>query len=102
MPTANRTSELSPTADIEAIREDLTSLKNDFSSLMSDIASGGKHVAQKGAESIAGTAKSAVDQVKSMHEGACDTIKSHPTASILVAAGIGAIAAKLFFSKGGR
>lgn len=102
MPAPNRTSEIAASEDLNSIREDLASLRSDLSSLVSNVASGGKHAAQMGAQTITSTARTAADHLKSAHSGACEAVKSHPTASILIAAGLGAIAARLVFPKVGR
>ncbi|MCB9843596.1 MAG: hypothetical protein H6812_10095 [Phycisphaeraceae bacterium] len=95
MAAANRTAGVADHSDIEAIREDLATLKSDFGSLVTDLAEGGRHAAQKSAQAIAGSAKSTAEHVKAAHSATCDTVKQHPMAAVLVAAGVGAIAARL-------
>lgn len=103
MSTTNRASGITAEhADLDSIREDLSSLKDDFKSLMTDLAAGGRHAAEKGAKTLADGAKSAADQVKTIQNATCDTVRSHPMASVLIAAGVGAIAARILMFKGGK
>lgn len=103
MSTTNRSSGITAeNTDLDSIREDLTSLKEDFKSLMTDLAAGGRHAAQLGAQTITDGARTAVDQVKSFQNATCDTVRSHPMASVLIAAGVGAIAARLLMFRGGH
>lgn len=103
MSAANRATEIKPEgADISAIRHDITGLKDDFKTLVTDAASTGKDAAKKGAQSLAEGAKTAAEQVKAFQETTCNTVRSHPMASVLIAAGIGAIAARLLMFKGGK
>jgi ElaB/YqjD/DUF883 family membrane-anchored ribosome-binding protein len=93
--------------DMDVIREDLTSLRNDLSSLMSDIASGGAHAAHAARATAASdvdkaksTFSAACDQSKELHERANKTVSAHPLTSLLIAAGVGAIAARVFLRRG--
>lgn len=102
MASNSRTAEATRQEDIDAIREDLASLKTDLSSLVTDIAAGGKHFAQRGAETLTESARSAATQLKTAQESACNTVRSHPMASVFIAAGVGAIAARLLMHRGRR
>lgn len=95
----SNTNRMKSGSEIEAIRDDLANLKRDIRSLVSDLADEGKHISESGADKLNDTAKAAGDQLQSMKDEACDSIRSNPIASVCIAAGVGAIAARLFWSE---
>lgn len=95
MPEINRTAGLIKDNNIDTLREDLTALKTDFSALMTDLAASGKNVAKRGAEKLSGTAESATEQMTAMCNSARETVGRHPLTSVLIAAGVGAVLARL-------
>lgn len=86
-------------SEIEAIRDDLALLKRDLRSLASDLSDEGRHLGETGVEKLSDTARAAREQLQSMKDETCDTIRSNPIASVCIAAGVGAIAARLFWSE---
>lgn len=86
-------------SEIEAIRDDLANLKRDLRSLVSNLSDEGKHLSQTGTQRLSETAKAAGAQLESIRDDTCETIRSNPLASVFIAAGVGAIAAHLFWNE---
>lgn len=81
--------------DTAAVREDLALLKDDAIKATSHAAEHAVDAVTSGAESARELAESASKTCKEYHSDMCKTIRKNPTASVLVAAGIGVIAGKI-------
>jgi ElaB/YqjD/DUF883 family membrane-anchored ribosome-binding protein len=88
---------------MKALRNDLAELRNDLRNLKSDARTYAESKAREGmgavtdrADRAMGAARDAAGQVQDVHDNLEDTIRRHPTVAVLLAAGVGALAAKLF------
>ncbi|MDX9911002.1 MAG: hypothetical protein RBS39_04135 [Phycisphaerales bacterium] len=85
------------------IRDDIDAVKSDVNSLVSDTTDLVKHSAEKSSEAVKSGIHATSDSVKSLaqqasqvHGEACEYVKRNPTASVLVAIGVGALIGRLF------
>lgn len=90
---------------MKALREDLAELRSDLRNLKNDARAFAEGKAREGMSAVTdradramGAARDAAGQVQDVHDNLEDTIRRHPTVAVLVAAGVGALAAKLFSS----
>jgi len=88
---------------VKALREDLAELRNDLGNLKNDARSyaeakarDGMHAVTDRADRAMGAARDAAGQAQDVRENLEDTIRRHPTVAVLIAAGVGALAAKVF------
>lgn len=82
--------------DLAELRTDLRNLKNDARVYAGGKAREGMHAVSEQADRAVGVARDAAGQVQDVHENLEDTIRRHPTVAVLIAAGVGALAAKIF------
>ena len=87
---------------INEIRKDAATVKDDLTTLKSDATQMAAHTTQEaieavrhGAQSASEMARSVGDSAKQCHGALADKVKQRPTASILLAVGVGVIAGKL-------
>jgi ElaB/YqjD/DUF883 family membrane-anchored ribosome-binding protein len=85
--------------DVHAIRDDLSVLKSDATRAARDLAHAGADMARERAGAALDQAKRLGDQFTTSYEKACDFVKERPVTSILIAVGVGAIAARLLTSR---
>lgn len=81
--------------DTAAVREDLSHLKRDAVRATSHATEHAMEAVSSGAESAREMYESAGKTCKQYHESMCDTVRKNPTASVLVAVGVGVLAGKL-------
>lgn len=81
--------------DIEALRRDLAALRHDATGVASGVARRGSAAVRHQAESALGSARRAADQAESVYEDGADYVRRNPAVAVLVAVGVGAIAARL-------
>jgi ElaB/YqjD/DUF883 family membrane-anchored ribosome-binding protein len=99
--SANRfDSPVSATAPtLDDVKSDLASLKSDVAGLVASIAHGGKATAMEGVErltdSISSAAQRSKEGVAEAHSKLSSCVSKRPLTSLLVAVGVGAIAARL-------
>jgi len=82
-------------ATISDVREDVATLKSDAKDCAVGIAESGVEALKSGAETLCDTATSAAHSAKETHEKLNRSIASRPTTSVLIAFGVGALAARL-------
>lgn len=84
--------------DAQTIKEDLEVLKEDATELGIHATKHGIDAAKAGVQSSAEFAKGACDSVKGYQESMNKQIRSHPTASVLVALGAGLMVGRVLGS----
>ncbi len=94
-PKTNRSNRNNEHATLGDVREDVATLKADAKDCAVGIAETGVESLKSGAEALCDTATSAAHSAKETHEKLNRTIASRPTTSILIALGVGALAARL-------
>lgn len=77
------------------VKDDVSRLKNDVTSMASDAAHKGIDTVSAGAERAMDVGRQAAHSVKSGHSRMCEYVSEHPTTSVLLAAGIGALLARV-------
>lgn len=82
-------------ATISDVREDVAALKTDAKDCAVGIAETGVETLKFGTEALCDTATSAAQSAKESHEKLNQAIASRPTTSVLIAFGVGALAARL-------
>jgi ElaB/YqjD/DUF883 family membrane-anchored ribosome-binding protein len=73
------------------VKNDLSQMKQDVSKLADDATK----TAKDGMNATWDSARKVADQVQEGHHKVCEYASSHPTAALLIAVGIGAIAGRL-------
>lgn len=73
------------------VRDDLTDMKKDVSKLADDASK----TAKDGMQATWDSARKVADHVQEGHHKVCEYASSHPTAALLIAVGVGAIAGRL-------
>ncbi len=80
------------------VKEDVSQLKYDVADYATTAAQVAAHTGvdavKTGAAQVAETGKKAADLARGSHHKVCEYISAHPTTSVLVAVGIGAIMAR--------
>lgn len=86
-------------ATFKDVREDVRELKSDLTDAVSETAQQGMEAARHGAETAiektVETGRKAADSALATHERLCEHVSNHPTSSILIAFGVGALASRL-------
>lgn len=85
--------------DLRSVREDFSSLREDVRHLASDAAGTGVHVARRGMDTVRHSADDMAHKAEGVYSEARKTVSSRPLVSLLVAVGIGALAARIFTSR---
>jgi hypothetical protein len=103
---SGRGAESSGRTTMRDVREDAGVLKEDVKALAhdtADVVSGAAGTATAKVKDVAGQAsdlaKSAGDSAKKYHSATCERVKKHPTASLLVALGAGALLGRVFWRR---
>lgn len=81
--------------DVKAVREDLGALKHDAVEVGAAVAEDAMEKFKHGAQSVADAAKSVRNAASESHKKVCKHVSANPTASILIAVGVGAIIGRL-------
>lgn len=81
--------------DLGAVQRDLAKLKNDAVSYASTAASSVTEQMKHGSETAMDAAKKFSGQARNYHGEMCNFVKARPTASVLIALGVGAVVARL-------
>lgn len=84
---------------LEDVQEDLRIVTRDIAQLKTDAAGAAMHGIHHGAESALESVKDATDKAKRAHAQAAEWVSQHPTTSLLLALGAGAIVARLMVRK---
>lgn len=82
-------------ASLEDVQEDLRVVTRDIAQLKADAAGAAMHGVQQGAETALESVRTAGLKAKEVHEQAAEWVSEHPTASVLVAIGAGALVARM-------
>jgi ElaB/YqjD/DUF883 family membrane-anchored ribosome-binding protein len=86
-------------ASFKDVRDDVRELKNDVTDAVTGTARDGLDAARQGAETAIDrtvqSSRKATDSVLASHERLCDHIAKHPTSSILIAFGVGALMSRM-------
>jgi ElaB/YqjD/DUF883 family membrane-anchored ribosome-binding protein len=78
-----------------AVKDDVSRLKDDVTDYASSAAHTGVEAVMAGAERVAETGRKAADIARESHGKMCEYVTAHPTTSVLIAVGIGAVLARL-------
>jgi ElaB/YqjD/DUF883 family membrane-anchored ribosome-binding protein len=81
------------------VKEDLKDLKHDAAAYASDIASTGIDAVKHGADKVVETSKKVGAAAQGTHEKVCDYVSKNPTTSVLIAAGVGAVLARVLWRR---
>lgn len=84
---------------LEDVQEDLRIVTRDIAQLKTDAAGAAITGVRHGAESALESVKDATDKAKQAHAQAAEWVSEHPTTSLLLALGAGAIVARLMTRK---
>lgn len=82
-------------ASMRDVRDDVAALKSDAKDCAAGMAETGIETLKHGAEAFCDTATNAARSAKESHEKVNRAIASRPTTSVLIAFGVGALAARL-------
>lgn len=77
------------------VKEDVSQLKADTVDYATRAAEKGIEAAKQGTDAAVETSKKLANKAADAHEGMCDYVREHPTTSVLIAIGVGAIASRL-------
>lgn len=78
-------------SELHAVKDDLMRLRHDMASL----ASRGVDVVRSGADDTLEHGRRAAQSAKKYYQGACDYAAEHPMVALMLAVGVGAIAARM-------
>lgn len=82
-------------ASLEDLQEDLRVVTRDIAQLRADATGAVAQGVRQTAESALESAKAVTDRAKEAHSKAVDWVSDHPTTSVLVAIGVGALASRI-------
>lgn len=85
--------------DAKAVREDLDTLKADATQMTTHATQEAIEAVRVGAQSAGEMAKSVGDSMKQTHGALCDKVSERPTASILLALGVGVVAGRILAAR---
>ncbi len=88
--------------DIEALRRDLMALRDDAVGVASGAARRGQEAVRERANAAMGSARHVADQAESAYDRGADYVRQNPTAAVLIAMGVGALATRLMMMKNDR
>jgi ElaB/YqjD/DUF883 family membrane-anchored ribosome-binding protein len=77
------------------VKEDVTKLKDDVTKCAVDVAEVGRDMAKNGVAHTVETGKKLAKSAQESHEKVCTYISANPTTSVLIAAGVGALLARI-------
>lgn len=80
---------------INNVKEDVARLKDDASKCATDVAEVGRDMAKNGVAHAAETGQKLAQSAQESHEKVCAYITANPTTSVLIAAGVGALLARV-------
>ncbi len=90
-----RDSDDRPHASVQDVKEDVAQLRHDVAEYASDATRTGIDAVKAGASHLAETGKKAGHTMQETHEKMCGYVSAHPTTSVLIAAGVGALLARV-------
>jgi ElaB/YqjD/DUF883 family membrane-anchored ribosome-binding protein len=82
-------------ATIKDVKNDISHLKHDAAGVAGDAAQAGMEAIQHGAEATLEAGRKAAETVGDTHKALCRHVSAHPTSSILIAMGVGALISRL-------
>lgn len=86
-------------ASFKDVRDDVRELKNDVTDAVSGTARDGiqaaRHTAESAIDRTVDSSRRVADSALASHERLCDHIARHPTSSILIAFGVGALMSRM-------
>jgi len=85
--------------DVSDVRRDVSQLGSDVAVLARDTAQTSASAVKSGVTQAVEAGKKAGEAVKEGHSRMCAYVSAHPTASVLIAAGIGALIARVAMSR---
>jgi ElaB/YqjD/DUF883 family membrane-anchored ribosome-binding protein len=77
------------------VKDDVSQLKQDVTKCAADAAHTGMEAVRSGAAHAAEAGRKIADTTRSSYQKACAHVEAHPMSSVLIAAGVGAIVARL-------
>ena len=81
--------------DIDQVRDDVKQVKDDVGQCATDIAHAGAEAVQHGADATLEAGRKAAENAGEVHKALCRHVAEHPTSSILIAMGVGALLARV-------
>ncbi len=101
--TQDKTSLEDVKRDMATLKRDLAALRNDSTDYMTGAVHSGAQAARQKAESMLDStremASNVADHARGGQERFCEYVRQNPTASVLIAVGVGAILGKLLIRK---
>lgn len=80
---------------IREVKEDVRQLKQDVSQAASAAAHSGMEAIRSGASQVSDRGRRVAEAAKDTHERMCSYVSEHPTTSLLIAVGVGAVLGQL-------
>ncbi len=82
-------------ASIEDVKTDLAALRSDVTDLIAGLAERGEHKAEDIKDSAVELANRGRERANDAHDQLCDAVANRPLTSLMIAAGVGALASAL-------
>lgn len=81
--------------DVKQIKHDMARVKDDVGAVASDVANTGIEAIHRGAEATRNAGKRVGESAAEAHDALRRHVAEHPTSSILIAVGVGALLSRL-------
>jgi len=82
-------------ATMQDVKKDLRHLKHDAADIAADAVASGKQALQDGADATVDAGKKVAETMGDTHKAFCRHVAEHPTSSVLIAMGVGAMLSRL-------